>query len=153
MIHSSNTQGRYWAFTACVALLFSATTKLLDGLPDTVEHDLTFAKACMDILEPCRSHEPIADRYLKIVWPLYDHLRDMHQRIRGRVKTSIFSLLQADPNTISPPLPVSKAEIGPISETLSMLLTDPFGRKQDEGNTSARRVLREDGSCVTFWWK
>jgi hypothetical protein len=146
----------YWAFTASVALLFTATTKLLDGLPETVEQDLAFAKGCMDILENCRHQEPIADRYLNIIWPLYDHLRDIHQRILGRVKTSIFSLLQADPNTISPPIPVSKAEMGPISEKLSILLTDPFGRKQNIGNAETsmgRRVLSQDGTCLVFWWK
>jgi hypothetical protein len=110
----------------------------------------------MDMLECCRHHEPLADRYLNIIWPLYDHLRDIHQRILGRVKTSIFSLLVADPNTISPPIPVSKAEMGPISEKLSILLTDPFGRKQkvENGETSlGRRVLSQDGTCLLFWWK
>ncbi|KAF2794029.1 hypothetical protein K505DRAFT_361488 [Melanomma pulvis-pyrius CBS 109.77] len=143
----------YWAFTACVALLFSATTKLLDGLPDTVSEDLSFAKACMDMLEPCRGHEPIADRYLNMVWPLYDTLRSIHQRILGRVKTSIFSLLEADPKLVTPPIPVSKEEMGPISEKLSLLLTDPFGRKQVSNDGRARRVLNQDGSCSVFWWK
>jgi hypothetical protein len=152
--HRSDRHGSYWAFTACIALLFSVTTKLVEGLPGTVEQDLTFAKTCMDMLEPCRSYEPIADRYLNIVWPLYDHLRDIHLRIMGRVKTSIFALLQADSNALtSPPIPVSIAEIGPISEKLSVLFTDPFGRKQSEGNEKVRRVLGQDGTSVAFWWK
>ncbi|KAL1610178.1 hypothetical protein SLS60_001843 [Paraconiothyrium brasiliense] len=143
----------YWSFTACIVLLYSATTKLLEGQADTVDQDLTYGKACMDMLETCRAMEPIAARYLDILWPLYDTLRDIHHRIMGRAKTSIHALLQGDPNTLSPPIPVSRAEMGPISETLSALLTDPFGRKQALGNNSMRRVLNSDGSCSVFWFK
>ena len=108
----------------------------------------------MDMLEPCRSVEPIAAKYLDTLWPLYDSLRDVHQRMIGRAKTSIFSLLQADPHRMSPPLAVSKREMGPISEQLSVLLTDPFGRKQNFiGDGSMRRSLNADGSCSVFWWK
>ncbi|KAF1951514.1 hypothetical protein CC80DRAFT_553167 [Byssothecium circinans] len=144
----------YWAFTASIVLLFSATSKLLEGQPDGVDQDLNYAKTCMGMLEPCRVFEPIAARYLDILWPLYDHLRDIHHRMVGRAKTSIFSLLQADPNKFSPPIPISKTEIGPISGKLSLLLTDPFGRKQSLLNDdSMRRLLNADGSCSVFWWK
>ncbi|KAH6621755.1 hypothetical protein C7974DRAFT_210390 [Boeremia exigua] len=144
----------YWAFTAAIVLLHSASTKLLDGQSEGVETDLEFARECMDMLEPCRSVEPIAARYLNTLWPLYDSLRDVHQRMIGRAKTSIFSLLQADPNRMSPPLAVSKHEMSPISEKLSVLLTDPFGRKQNfTGDDSMRRLLNADGSCSVFWWK
>ncbi|KAF2848396.1 hypothetical protein T440DRAFT_401498 [Plenodomus tracheiphilus IPT5] len=144
----------YWAFSAAVVLLFSATTKLVDGEPHGVDADLTYAKSCMDMLEPCRSAEPIAARFLDTLWPSYDALRDVHQRMIGRSKTSIFALLQADPSQLSPPIMVSKQEMGPISEKLSALLTDPFGRKQglpDDG--SMRRLLNADGSCSVFWWR
>ncbi|KAJ8107324.1 hypothetical protein OPT61_g8944 [Boeremia exigua] len=144
----------YWAFTAAIVLLHSVSTKLLDGQSEGVEIDLTFARECMDMLEPCRNVEPIAAKYLDTLWPLYDSLRDVHQRMIGRAKTSIFSLLQADPNRMSPPLAVSKQEMGPISEKLSVLLTDPFGRKQNfTGDDSMRRLLNADGSCSVFWWK
>lgn len=143
----------YWAFTACIVLLYSATTRLLEGQFDSVDQDLTYAKACMDMLEPCRNAEPIAARYLETLWPLYDSLRDIHHRMMGRAKTSIYALLEGDPNMLSPPIPVSKAEMGPISEKLSALLTDPFGRKQNLGDTSMRRLLNDDGSCSVFWWK
>lgn len=144
----------YWAFTASIVLLFSATIKLLDGESAGVEADLSYAKSCMEVLEPCRSFEPIAARYLETLWPLYDALRDKYQRIVGRSKTSIFALLQADPNLLSPSIAVNKEEMGPIAEKLSLLLTDPFGRKQggrDDG--SMRRLLNADGSCSVFWWK
>ncbi|KAF2683047.1 hypothetical protein K458DRAFT_49822 [Lentithecium fluviatile CBS 122367] len=144
----------YWAFTASIVLLFSATNKLMEGQPDGVEQDLSYGKSCLDILEACRSFEPIAARYLDTLWPLYDSLREIHHRMVGRAKTSIFSLLQADPNLLSPPIPISKAEMGPISEKLSVLLTDPFGRKQHiPGDNSMRRLLNSDGSCSVFWWK
>lgn len=144
----------YWAFTAAIVLLHSVSTKLLDGQADGVDTDLSFAKECMDMLEPCRSVEPVAAKYLDTLWPLYDALRDVHQRIIGRAKTSIFSLLQSDPSRMSPPLAVSKLEMGPISEKLSLLLTDPFGRKQNfTGDGSMRRLLNADGSCSVFWWK
>jgi hypothetical protein len=118
-----------------------------------VEQDLAYAKACLDMLEECRDVEPIAARYLDMLWPLYEALRDKYHRIAGRVKTSIFSLLQADPNLLSPPIPASKTEMAPISEKLSLLLMDPFGRKQDIfGEHSTRRVLNDDGSCSVFWW-
>lgn len=143
----------YWSFSAAVVLLFSATTKLLDGQAEGVDADLSYAKSCMDKLEPCRSFEPIAARYLDILWPIYDSLRDVHQRMVGRSKTSIFALLQADPNQLSPPIAVSKQEMGPISEKLSLLLTDPFGRKQGLPGDSMRRVLNADGSCSVFWWR
>ncbi|KAF2707964.1 hypothetical protein K504DRAFT_383608 [Pleomassaria siparia CBS 279.74] len=144
----------YWSFTACVALLFSATTKLLDGFPETVNDDLNFAKACMDVLEPCKRIEPMADGYLAIVWPLYDHLRDIHQRTLRRFKTSIFSLLQADANTLSPPIPVSSEEMRPISEKLAILLTNPFCREQGGGiSDGGRELLNQDGSCEFLWWK
>jgi len=126
----------------------------MDSQTDGVDVDLTYAKACMDILEPCRSFEPIAARYLDTIWPLYDSLRDVHQRMVGRAKTSIFSLLHADSGLLSPPVLVSKQEMSPISEKLSMLLTDPFGRKQNMfGDGSMRRLLNADGSCSVFWWK
>lgn len=144
----------YWSFTASIVLLFSATSKMLDGEPESVEGDLNYAKGCMDALEPCRMFEPVAARYLDTLWPLYDTLRDKHQRMIGRSKTSIFALLQADPALLSPPIAVSRDEMGPICEKLSVLLTDPFGRKQnmsDDG--SMRRVLNADGSCSVFWWK
>lgn len=144
----------YWAFSAAVVLLFSATTKLLDGESDSVNADLTYAKSCIDMLEPCRSFEPLASRYLDTLWPLYESLRDVHQRMVGRSKTSISALLQTDPNRMSPPIAVSKQEMGPICEKLSLLLTDPFGRKQglpDDG--SMRRLLNADGSCSVFWWR
>lgn len=142
----------YWAYTACIVLLFSATTKLLEGQPDGVEQDLAYGKGCMDMLEACRAFEPIAARYLDTLWPLYDTLRDIHHRMMGRAKTSIFSLLQPDPSLLSPAIPVSKAEMGPISEKLSLLLTDPFGREQS-GDNSMRRLLNADGSFSVFWWK
>jgi len=108
----------------------------------------------MDMLEPCRSVEPVAARYLDTLWPLYDALRDVQQRMIGRAKTSIFSLLHPDPDRMSPPLTVSKVEMGPISEKLSLLLTDPFGLKQNfTGDGSMRRLLNADGSCSVFWWK
>ncbi|KAJ4337110.1 hypothetical protein N0V87_004963 [Didymella glomerata] len=144
----------YWAFTAAIVLLHSVSTKLLDGQSENVETDLSFARDCMDMLEPCRGVEPIATKYLDTLWPLYDSLRDVHQRMVGRAKTSIFSLLQSDPNRMSPPLAVSKHEMGPISEKLSILLTDPFGRKQNfTTDGSMRRLLNADGSCSVFWWK
>ncbi|PVH97242.1 hypothetical protein DM02DRAFT_685570 [Periconia macrospinosa] len=144
----------YWAFTASIVLLFSATAKLLDGQPEGVDQDLAWGKACMDMLEPCRNFEPIAARYLETLWPLYDHLRAIHHRMMGRAKTSIFSLLQTDPNTLSPPIPVSRVEIGPISEKLLVLLRDPFGRKQyPQHNQNMRRLLNADGTCLLFWWK
>jgi hypothetical protein len=118
-----------------------------------VEQDLAYGKECMDMLEVCRSTEPIAARYLDTLWPLHDALRDIHQRMMGRAKTSIYALLQGDPNTLSPPIPVSKAEMGPISEKLSALLTDPFGRAQGTDDNSMRRLLNNDGSCSVFWWK
>jgi hypothetical protein len=145
---------RYWTFTACIVLLFSASNKLLEGQFDGVEQDLAYGKGCLDMLEACRSFEPVAARYLDTLWPLYETLRDIHRRMVGRAKTSISSLLQSDPGLLSPPLPVSKTEMTPISEKLSELLTDPFGRKQDVlGDKSMRRVLNNDGSCLVFWWK
>jgi hypothetical protein len=127
---------------------------MLDGQSEGVETDLNYAKVCMDILELSRIAEPVAARYLDTLWPLYDALRDKHQRMIGRSKTSIFALLQADPALLSPPIAVSKDEMSPICEKLSVLLTDPFGRKQsvpDDG--SMRRLLNADGSCSVFWWK
>jgi hypothetical protein len=143
----------YWAFTATTVLLFTATTKLTEGQPDTVSQDLLYAKACLDMLEICRSFEPIAARYLDTLWPLYDSLRAIHQRMVGRAKTSIYSLLQTDPNRLSPPIAVKKEEMGPIAETLSGLLADPFGRKCGGlSGKSRRRVLDSEGSFAVFWW-
>ena len=59
----------YWSFSAAVVLLFSATTKLIDGQTDGVDADLAYAKVCMDMLEPCQSFEPIAARYLETLGP------------------------------------------------------------------------------------
>ncbi|KAF1838467.1 hypothetical protein BDW02DRAFT_594716 [Decorospora gaudefroyi] len=142
----------YWSFTAAVVLLFSATTKLLDGQPEGVDIDLDYAKSCMDMLEPCKPCEPVAARYLDTLWPLYDHLQDVHRRMVGRSKTSIFAILQSDPSLLSPPVPVSKQEMGPLSEKLTVLLTDPFGRKQSMDGTR-RRILNRDGSCSVFWFR
>ncbi|KAH5132671.1 hypothetical protein HBI73_084470 [Parastagonospora nodorum] len=143
----------YWSFTAGIVLLFSATSKMLDGQSEGVETDLNYAKVCIDKLEPCRALEPVAARYLDTLWPLYDSLRDKYQRMVGRSKTSIFAILQADPALLSPPIAVSKDEMGPICEKLAVLLTDPFGRKQLSNDGSMRRALNADGSCSVFWWK
>ncbi|KAJ4361744.1 hypothetical protein N0V95_001637 [Ascochyta clinopodiicola] len=134
----------YWAFTASIVLLHSASTKLLDGQHDGVELDLGFAKECMDMLEPCRSLEPVAARYLDTLWPLYDSLRDVHQRAVGRAKTSFFYLLQADPNQLSTAIPLSKSEMGPIAEKLSVLLTDPFGQEANIKNHYAATTAADD---------
>jgi hypothetical protein len=142
----------YWSFSAAVCLLFSATTKLMDGQVEGVEADLAYAKSCMDMLEPCKPCEPVAARYLNTLWPLYDHLQDVHRRMVGRSKSSIFAILQPDPSLLSPPVPVSKQEMGPISEKLTMLLTDPFGRKQAADSTQGR-ILSSDGSCSVFWFR
>ncbi|KAG9185114.1 hypothetical protein G6011_07658 [Alternaria panax] len=142
----------YWSFSAAICLLFSATTKLMDGQVDGVEVDLAYAKSCMDMLEPCKPCEPVAARYLDTLWPLYDHLQDVHRRMVGRSKSSIFAILQPDPSLLSPPVPVSKQEMGPISEKLTMLLTDPFGRKQIADGTQ-RRILSNDGSYSVFWFR
>lgn len=143
----------YWSFSSAVVLLFSATTKLVDSRTDGVEMDLKYAKACINMLEPCRSFEPIAARYLDTLAPLYDYLRDVYQRMVGRSKTSIFALLQADPGGLSPPVLVSKQEMGPILEKLAILLTDPFGRKQcRHQGVSTRRLLSANRSCSVFWW-
>ncbi|KAF2005994.1 hypothetical protein P154DRAFT_518226 [Amniculicola lignicola CBS 123094] len=144
----------YWSFTACIVLLYSSTTKLLDNQNGSSEEDLNYAKGCIDILEPCRKYEPIAGRYLDTVWPIYDHLKYIHQRTANRTKASIFALVHPTDVTPSPPIPLSKEEIGPISEKLSGLLMDPFGRKQRyNGNVGSRRVLNADGSCTVFWWR
>jgi hypothetical protein len=143
----------YWAFTAAIVLLFSATTRLLDGQTDEVHRDLGYAKDCMDMLEPCRESEPIAGRYLDTLLPLYQRLRDVYQRVLGRAKTSISSLLHGNASTASLPVGVSKQEMSPISEKLSLLLIDPFGRMQElSGDGSMRRMLNEDGSCIVFWF-
>lgn len=127
---------------------------MLDGQTDGVDADLSYAKSCMDMLEPCRQFEPIAARYLDTLWPLYESLRDKYQRMLSRSKTSIFALIQADPAMMSPAIAVSKEEMGPIAEKLSALLTDPFGRKQSLSDSdSHRRLLNADGSCSVFWWK
>jgi hypothetical protein len=94
---------------------------MLEGQYDSVEADLNYAKGCMDMLEFCRTAEPVAARYLDTLWPLYDTLRDKHQRVIGRTKTSIFALLQADPALLSPPIAVSKDEMGPICEKLTLI--------------------------------
>jgi hypothetical protein len=127
---------------------------MLEGHYDSVEADLNYAKSCMDMLEPCRAAEPVAARYLDTLWPLYDSLRHKHQRSTGRSKTSISAILHADPTKSSPPPAISKNEMGPICEKLSILLTDPFGRKQGQSEDgSMRRVLNADGSCSVFWWR
>jgi hypothetical protein len=148
------TYNSYWSFTASMVLLFNATMKLSEGQVEGVEQDLAYSKDCMDMLEPCRNCDPVAAHYLNTLWPLYDMLRDIHQRMVGRAKTSIYSLLQMDPNLLSPPIPVGKAEIAPISQKLSVLLKDPFGRQCNmPGNNSMRRLLNADGSCSVFWWR
>ncbi|USP78958.1 hypothetical protein yc1106_06232 [Curvularia clavata] len=142
----------YWSFSAAICLLFTATTKLMDGQTEGVEADLTYAKSCMDMLEPCKTCEPVAARYLKTLWPLYDNLQDVLRRMVGRSKTSIFAILQPDPSLLSPPVPVSKQEMGPISEKLTVLFTDPFGRMQKEEGVG-RRILSDDGSYLVFWFR
>ncbi|KAF2655406.1 hypothetical protein K491DRAFT_426841 [Lophiostoma macrostomum CBS 122681] len=143
----------YWSFTASIVLLFSAMTKLLDHRTGGVDEDLTYAKFCIEIMEPCRVYEPVARRYLDIIWPLYNSLRSIYQRM-SKAKTSISMLLQTDPGQMSPYLPVNKEEMAPISTKLSALVMDPFGRNQDgAGDDNCRRMLNSDGSCSVFWWK
>lgn len=106
-------------------------TKLLDCSTDGAGENLNHSKDCLDILETCCSHEVMANNGMAVMRPLYDRLRDVHQRTVGRVKTSIFSLLQpTDSNQLSPRVPFSKGEMQPIVSKLAEILTDPFGRKQ-----------------------
>jgi hypothetical protein len=144
----------YWSFTSSIVLLFSATTKMLDGQTQGVEDDINHAKVCMERLEPCREFEPLAARYLDILGPIFESLRDKHQRMIGRSKSSLFAILHHQPDLLSPPIAVSKEEMGPICEQLSFLMTDPFGHKQaSPDDKSMRRLLNDDGSCSVFWWK
>jgi hypothetical protein len=124
----------------------------MEGQVEGVDADLAYAKSCMDMLEPCKPCEPVAAQYLETPWPLYDNLQDVLRRMVGRSKSSIFAILQPDPSLLSPPVPVSKQEMGPISEKLTMLLTDPFGRKQDVDGTR-RRILSNDGCYSVFWFR
>jgi hypothetical protein len=127
---------------------------MLDGETEGMEVDIMYAKACMDMLAPCRDFEPIAARYLDILMPIFHALRDSHQRMVGRSKTSLHAILHPQPSLLSPPVAVSREEMGPICEKLSLLLMDPFGRKQGmPDDRSMRRVLNADGSCSVFWWK
>lgn len=144
----------YWSFTAATILLFSATTKIVDGQSEGVDCDLAYAKDCLAKLDLCRTFEPLAARYLQTLRPIYDALRQVHQRLVGRSKASIWNLVSADPSQMSPPISVPSQEMGPISEKLVLLINDPFGRKQGlPGDGSMRRVLNADGSCSVFWWK
>lgn len=144
----------YWAFSASIVLLFVATIRLVDGRLEDVEAYLTSAKSCLEILEPCGDFEPIAKRYLEIVSPLYISLRGIHHRAVGKAKTSISMLLQSDPNTLSPPVPINKEEVQPTLAVLCGLITDPFGRIQGAlGNMEGRRILNGDGSYSVFWWR
>jgi hypothetical protein len=105
-------------------------TKLLDCSTDGAGENISHAKDCLDMLESCCSHEVITNNGMAVLRPLYNSLRDVHQRMVGRAKTSIFSLLQpTDSNQLSPRIPLSKAEMQPIVENLAEILTDPFGRK------------------------
>lgn len=129
-------------------------TKLVDGQYENVEQDLVYSRGCLDTLERCRTFEPVAARYLDNLWPLYNTLRDIHQRMVGKAKTSISSLLQTDDSRRSPSMSISPTELAPISEKLALLVSDPFGRKQEFLNDSSmRRLLNADGSCSVFWWK
>jgi hypothetical protein len=124
---------------------------MLDGIPTGIESDLSSAKSLLSTLSTCAAHEPVARRYVNALLPIYDALRDVQNRNIGRAKTSILSLLQpADLNQLSPPIPVSRAEVGPYVEELSGMLLDPFGRMERDGG---RRVLSSDGSCTVFWWR
>lgn len=127
---------------------------MLDGQTVGVEADINYARASMDMLERCRKFEPIAARYMDILEPIYGDLQDKHQRMIGRSKSSLFAILCPQPPLLSPPIVVSKEEMGPICEKLSLLLIDPFGRKQGmPDDRSMRRVLNADGSCCVFWWR
>ena len=144
----------YWSFTASTVLLFSATTRLVDGQTEGADRDIAYARECMDKLELCRNFEPLAARYLQILWPTYEALRLTYQRMVARSKTSIWNLVQAETGQSCPPVNVPTQEMGPISEKLALLVTDPFGRKQGlPGDGSMRRLLNADGSCSVFWWK
>ncbi|KAF2832337.1 hypothetical protein CC86DRAFT_401107 [Ophiobolus disseminans] len=144
----------YWSFTSAIVLLFSATTKIMDGQTDGVEADIHFAGACIEGLESCRSFEPIAARYLDTIWPIYKSLHEKHQRMASRSKASLSAILHPLPPLLSPSIAISKEEMGPVCEKLSLLLIDPFGRKQGmPDDRSMRRMLNADGSCSVFWWK
>lgn len=63
-------------------------------------------------------------------------------------------LLQAEPNTASPPVPIRKEEVQSTLAILCGLITDPFGRIQGGmGNMEGRRILNGDGSYSVFWWR
>ncbi|KAF2748293.1 hypothetical protein M011DRAFT_400755 [Sporormia fimetaria CBS 119925] len=141
----------YWSFTACIVLMFTATHKLVDGDFEIAGSDLSCAQTCIDILRAARADEHLAPRFLDIIAPLHHGLRQIHQRVVGKARTSIFMLVQSDPSKHSPPIPVSKEEVRPCLEKLCELLTDPFGRNQQE--PGGRRMLNADGSYSEFWWK
>jgi hypothetical protein len=115
-----------------MVLLSNATARMLDGRCEGVDADLSYAKDRMDMLMPCRSVEPVAVCS-------YHSTRLCAAVINDKnLASSIFALLHADPARLSSPTAVWKDKQGPIVETLSMLPTDPFGRKQalsDVGST------------------
>ncbi|KAF2278948.1 uncharacterized protein EI97DRAFT_224084 [Westerdykella ornata] len=153
----------YWSFAAAIVLLFSATTKLVDGLHTSAEQDLSFARTCLDMLERSREDEAIARRYLDLLTPLHRSLREVHQRVVGKVKTSIFSLLRrADEEEEKDKesgmgVRVKREEVSGHLEKLCGLLMDPFGRKfvSEEGREEweGRKVVDKDGKEELFWWR
>ncbi|KAF2196467.1 hypothetical protein GQ43DRAFT_383250 [Delitschia confertaspora ATCC 74209] len=142
------------AFSASIVLLFHAMTVLLEGSPKAADEDLKYTSGCLEILEKCSSEEAVAATYFRMLRPLYEFIRDTHQRSMAKVKASIFSLvLPTDDTPLSPPVPVTKEEMRPIAGELCSLITDPFGRAQIVRDGMTRRILNEDGSRTVFWWR
>ncbi|KAF2492338.1 hypothetical protein BU16DRAFT_620722 [Lophium mytilinum] len=80
----------YWFFTACIVPLFSAVSKMLDGTQEGIAEDLTYANGCLETLQDCRGYEPVAERYIQPLLPIYESLRSVHSRTIGRAKPAYF---------------------------------------------------------------
>jgi hypothetical protein len=174
------TRSRYWAYGACNVLLFSAAQCLRDRVFGDAEDLLAHAKTCVVNLALCGSDEPIAARYLELVKPTYDALREMLNTTRrsqpgedgrhGRQehKTRIHYLLQDGSSPPAPPngsdvvvtYSTAKAkvsapeEMSTIVRHIATLINDPFGRTQPMPQpVMMNSHFHPPPSDILFWFR
>jgi hypothetical protein len=160
---------RYWALNATNVLLYTATQRLRTKSFVAVNSVLTNAKVCLDVLRACGEDEPIAVRFLNLVEPSYNSLRQLERsllaqqsdRNRSAQKMGIHNLLQDTPPVNSVPNTSGRDLVGTpagdeleaVTLQITNILKDPYGRLQPlEQSHFSSLISLSPQNDVHYWF-
>jgi len=155
----------YWSYTASTILLFMAAQKMLDRVHDNIDQDIEYAGDLLEKLTACRTEEPMAEKFWRLVQPLHERLGTLRSDslAEARAQNSANTFLDSDPDVDTDEVVGASLhrdvfnEVATIADRLADLLKDPFGRMQQamEGVDPVDGVedVGHGASASVFWWK